>query len=76
MSGRVFVGADTGYIYSLDAKTGCVYWSYKTKGSVRNSINVGQVKGCGTTKYGVFFGDAHANAYGLDAQRGGALWVV
>ena len=47
VSGRVFVGADTGYIYSLDAKTGCVYWSYKTKGSVRNAINVGPVKGRG-----------------------------
>ncbi len=76
VSGRVFVGADTGYIYSLDAKTGCVYWSYKTKGSVRNAINVGPVKGRGATKYGVFFGDAHANAYGLDAQTGAELWVT
>jgi polyvinyl alcohol dehydrogenase (cytochrome) len=75
-SGRVFVGADTGYIYSLDAKTGCVYWSYKTKGSVRNAINVGPVKGHGNTKWGVFFGDAHANAYGLDAQTGQELWVT
>ena len=76
VSGRVFVGADTGYIYSLDAKTGCVYWSYKTKGSVRNAINVGPVKARGATKYGVFFGDAHANAYGLDAQTGAELWVT
>ncbi len=76
ISGRVFVGADTGYIYSLDAKTGCVYWSYKTKGSVRNAINVGPVKGRGATKYGVFFGDAHANVYGLDAQTGQELWVT
>ncbi len=76
VSGRVFVGADTGYIYSLDAKTGCVYWSYKTKGSVRNAINAGPVKGRGATKYGVFFGDAHANAYGLDAQTGAELWVT
>ncbi len=76
VSGRVFVGTDTGYIYSLDAKTGCVYWSYKTKGSVRNAINVGPVKGQGAAKYGVFFGDAHANAYGLDAQTGAELWIT
>ncbi len=31
-SGRVFVGSDIGYVYSLDAKTGCVYWSYQAKG--------------------------------------------
>jgi polyvinyl alcohol dehydrogenase (cytochrome) len=76
VSGRIFVGADTGFIYSLDAKSGCVYWSYKTKGSVRNAINVGPVKGRGTTKYGVFFGDAHANVYGVDAQTGQELWMT
>lgn len=76
VSGRVFVGADTGYIYSLDAKSGCVYWSYKTKGSVRNAINVGPVKGRGAVKYGVWFGDAHANVYGLDAQTGKELWMT
>jgi polyvinyl alcohol dehydrogenase (cytochrome) len=76
VSGRVFVGADTGYIYSLDAKSGCVYWSYKTKGSVRNAINVSAVKGRGATKYGVYFGDAHANVYGLDAQTGQELWMT
>ncbi|MBZ5578777.1 MAG: PQQ-binding-like beta-propeller repeat protein [Acidobacteriia bacterium] len=74
VAGRVFVGTDIGYIYSLDAKTGCVYWSYQTKGAVRNALSVGAVKGQGTTKYGVFFGDAHANVYGLDAQTGHELW--
>jgi polyvinyl alcohol dehydrogenase (cytochrome) len=76
VSGRVFVGTDIGYIYSLDARTGCVYWSYQTKGSVRNAISVGAVKGRGATKYGVFFGDAHANVYGLDAQDGHQLWTT
>ena len=76
VSGRVFVGTDIGYIYSLDAKTGCVYWSYQTKGAVRNALSVGRVKGPGSTKYGVFFGDAHANVYGLDAQDGHPLWVT
>src|SRR5579862_6258012 len=27
--GRVFVGNDNGVVYSLDAKTGCVYWAYQ-----------------------------------------------
>jgi polyvinyl alcohol dehydrogenase (cytochrome) len=76
VSGRVFVGTDIGYIYSLDAKTGCVYWSYQTKGSVRNALSVAPVKGRGATKYGVYFGDAHANVYGLDAQDGHLLWTT
>ncbi|HEV2199978.1 MAG TPA: PQQ-binding-like beta-propeller repeat protein [Bryobacteraceae bacterium] len=73
-SGRVFVGTDTGYIYSLDAKTGCVYWSYRTKGSVRNAITIGPVRSP-TSKYAIYFGDAHANVYGVDAQTGAELWV-
>ena len=76
VAGRVFVGTDIGYIYSLDAQTGCVYWSYQTKGAVRNAISVGPVKGRGATKYAVFFGDAHANVYGLDAQDGHELWMT
>ena len=76
VSGRVFLGTDTGYIYSLDAKTGCVYWSYQTKAAVRGALSVGPVKGKGSTKYGVFFGDFRAFVYGLDAQTGQELWVT
>jgi polyvinyl alcohol dehydrogenase (cytochrome) len=74
-SGRVFVGTDIGYVYSLDAKTGCVYWSYQAKGNVRGGPSVGPVKGHGDTKYAVFFGDAHANVYAVDAQTGQELWT-
>ena len=74
-SGRVFVGSDIGYVYSLDAKTGCVYWSYQAKGNVRGGPSVGPVKGHGDTKYALFFGDAHANVYAVDAQTGQELWT-
>ena len=74
VSGRVFVGTDTGYVYSLDAKTGCVYWSFQTKAAVRGALSVGPVKGKGSTKYGVFFGDFRTYVYGLDAQTGQQLW--
>ena len=43
VSGRVFVGSDNGYVYSLDAKTGCVFWSFETGSIVRNSPTVGQL---------------------------------
>jgi polyvinyl alcohol dehydrogenase (cytochrome) len=76
VSGRVFVATDIGYVYSLDAKTGCVYWSYQTKGSMRTAPSVAPVKGRGATKYAVYVGDIHANIYGLDAQDGHLLWVT
>ncbi len=74
-AGRVFVGSDIGYVYSLDAKTGCVYWSYQAKGNVRGGPSVGPVKGHPGVKYAVFFGDAHANVYAVDAQTGQQLWT-
>jgi polyvinyl alcohol dehydrogenase (cytochrome) len=75
-SGRIFVGSDIGYVYALDAQTGCVYWSYQAKGSVRSAVNIAPVKGHGATKYAVYFGDAHANVYAVDAQTGQQLWMA
>jgi polyvinyl alcohol dehydrogenase (cytochrome) len=74
VSGRVFVGADTGYIYSLSAESGCVYWSFKTKAGVRSSLSVGPVSGRGATKYAAYVGDLLGNVYALDAQTGALLW--
>lgn len=71
-AGRVFVGTDIGYVYSLDAKTGCVYWSYQAKAAVRTAIAFGRLPN--SSKYGVYFGDMQANAYGLDASSGALLW--
>src|SRR5262249_31769430 len=34
--GRVFLGVDTGSVYSLDAFTGCVYWTFQADGGVRS----------------------------------------
>ena len=76
VSGRVFMASDNGYIYSLDAKTGCVYWSFQNGSIVRNSPMVGAVTGQGTARWAVFFGDGHANVFALDAQTGRQLWKV
>ena len=76
VSGRVFMATDNGYIYSLDAKTGCVYWSFQNGSIVRNSPMVGAVRGQGGAQWAVFFGDGHANVFALDAQTGRQLWKV
>jgi polyvinyl alcohol dehydrogenase (cytochrome) len=75
VSGRLFVGADTGYVYSLDANTGCVYWSFKTKAGVRSSLSVGSVSGRAGAKYAAYVGDLLGNVYALDAQTGTLLWT-
>jgi polyvinyl alcohol dehydrogenase (cytochrome) len=74
--GRVFVVTDIGYVYSLDAATGCVYWSFRSKGSMRNAASVGPVKGQGAAKYAVYFGDMKGNVYAVNAQTGEQLWTT
>jgi polyvinyl alcohol dehydrogenase (cytochrome) len=76
VSGRVFAGSDNGYVYSLSAASGCVYWSFQAKGWVRNATAVGPVKGHGSSKYAVYFGDGKANVYAVDAQDGKPLWTT
>jgi polyvinyl alcohol dehydrogenase (cytochrome) len=73
--GRIFIGSDIGYVYSLDAATGCVYWSFHAKSGVRTAPSVGVVNGKGATKYAVYFGDIRANAYAVDAATGSQLWT-
>ena len=33
--GRVWVGSQNGTVYSLDAKSGCIYWTFSAAGGVR-----------------------------------------
>ena len=72
--GRIFVGSDNGYVYSLDAATGCVYWSFQARGGVRTAITVAPIKS-GEARYAVFFGDIRANVYAIDAATGTQLWT-
>ncbi|HKV04481.1 MAG TPA: PQQ-binding-like beta-propeller repeat protein [Candidatus Acidoferrales bacterium] len=74
VGGRIYVGSDNGHVYSLDAATGCVYWSFLAKSGVRTSPSVGPVKGNGSAKYAVYFADMRANAYAVDAATGHQLW--
>ena len=73
-SGRVFVGSDNSFVYSLDAKTGCVYWSFPAQSGVRTAISIGALKGHAPAKYAVYFGDMAGNVYGVNADTGELLW--
>lgn len=73
--GRVFVGVDTGYVYSLDAATGCVHWSFLAETGVRNAISVGSLGGQ-PARHAAYFGDIRANVYAVDATTGALLWKV
>ena len=74
VSGRVFVGADTGWVYSLDAMTGCIHWSFKARAGVRTAVSVASVHHHGTVKYVAYFGDLSSNVYAVDAASGTLIW--
>jgi polyvinyl alcohol dehydrogenase (cytochrome) len=76
VAGRIFVGGDNGYLYSIDAASGCVYWSFQAKAGVRTAPVIGPVKRQGTTQYAVYIGDMRANVYALDVQTGKQLWIA
>src|SRR5579884_2377808 len=70
--GRLFLGSHDGTVYSLDAKTGCVYWTFKASTAVRSPIALAST----SNGYTAFFGDGQANAYAVSAQTGDLLWKV
>ncbi len=74
--GRVFVGSDNGFVYSLDAATGCVYWSFEAKGGVRTAISIGAIKTATGSRYAVYFGDLKANVFAIDAETGAQIWTA
>jgi len=72
VDGRVFVGADTGFVYMLAAGSGCVYWSFRASAGVRTAISIGV--GNRTHPFLAFFGDVKGNVYGVDAETGALVW--
>jgi polyvinyl alcohol dehydrogenase (cytochrome) len=73
MGDNVYVGADTGFVYSLDAGTGCVHWSFRAMAGVRTAISLGRGRVAGS--YLAYFGDVKGNVYAVDAQTGAQVWT-
>ena len=68
--GRLFFGTGNGTVYSLDAASGCVYWTFKAAAQVRTAITVGT----SDEKYVAYFGDGGSVVYAVDAQTGQLIW--
>ncbi len=75
VNGRVFVGADTGYVYALSADSGCIHWSFRANAGVRTAVVIGPGKGTSANKI-AYFGDIKGNIYALNADTGAKLWMM
>ena len=73
--GRLYVTSNAGYVYSLDAETGCLHWGFHAQAAVRSGFTIGRLNK-GDPRLAVFFGDIHGTAYALSASTGEELWKV
>jgi len=71
--GRVFVSGDSGYVYSLDAATGCVYWSFQAQSGVASAVEIEQRPGH-PNQLVAYFGDIRGNVYAVDTNNGELVW--
>jgi polyvinyl alcohol dehydrogenase (cytochrome) len=74
VGGRVFVGSQSGNVYSLSAATGCVHWFFQAAAAVRAAITIGRIETSSGAVYAAFIGDRAANVYALEAATGKLLW--
>jgi polyvinyl alcohol dehydrogenase (cytochrome) len=76
--GRVYVTSVTGRVYSLDAETGCTYWTYDAKGPSRTAASVASIPTSDAPdarrRQVVIFGDDTVTVYALDASNGKLVW--
>jgi polyvinyl alcohol dehydrogenase (cytochrome) len=71
--GRVFVGANDGVVYALDASIGCTLWATTASKPVRSGLVIAIAAGHHPA---VFFGDAGGNVYALDFETGKLVWAT
>ena len=69
-SGTLFVGSASGVVHAMNAKTGCLYWTFQADGPVRAATLVAK-NGSG---YSILFGDLIGWFYSLEAFTGRLLW--
>lgn len=71
VGGRLYFGSFDGTVFSADAKTGCIFWSFKADATVRTAISVGAIR---AGRYALMFGDVKANVYAVDGKDGSVVW--
>lgn len=72
--GRVFVGSQSGNVYSLSAATGCIHWFFQAAAPVRAAVSIGRIDTRSGRRYAAFIGDRAANVYAVDVADGKLLW--
>ena len=73
--GRLFAASENSEVHALDPQTGCTHWTYKAMAGVRTALSVAPYKNGAQSGFAVYFGDARANVYAVDANTGQEVWI-
>ena len=72
---RLYVTSTTGLLFSLNAQTGCTYWTFQAESEIRAAVSAGPLPGSSPPKFAVYGGDLmRAYAYAVDAASGKLIW--
>ncbi len=75
VGGRLFVGNRAGALYSVNAISGCTYWTFLPRAGIRSATSVAAITlPDGKQGYAVYFVDMLANVYAVNAQSGELIW--
>jgi polyvinyl alcohol dehydrogenase (cytochrome) len=74
--GTVFVGSQSGAVYALDARNGCLRWTFRAPAEVRTPIVLSHDDNPGLRGKPplAFFGDLIGRVYAIDARTGALQW--
>ena len=73
--GRLYVGSQNGTVFSLDAASGCIAWTFVAQGGVRASISIGRRTTGRQVSDAAYFSDQKGFVYAVDAATGRQLWT-
>ncbi len=76
VGGALFIGSDNNFVYALDAKTGCIHWSYEAPGQVRTAVSIGEITEISGVRYAAYFGDYMGYVTAVNAETGEELWSL
>jgi polyvinyl alcohol dehydrogenase (cytochrome) len=75
--GAIYFGSQDGTVWALDAKTGCLRWTFRAGSEVRTGIVVSPWSvDDPDPQPTLYFGDLLARVYAVDARTGALRWKV
>ena len=68
----LFTASQTGTIYALNRKTGCIRWTFQADEEIRSALVIG--RDSTGRAHRLYFGDFHATVYALDLDTRELIW--